>query len=76
MLRPVTNQGAARRISAYYWAPVPTFLSADPASVLGILAAAHTSALEEDQRAAWEEEIRIPRAAAPQCVRKSWAGDL
>jgi hypothetical protein len=63
MLRPVTTQGAEPRVSAYYWAPVPIFLSADPASVLGVLAASHTFALEEDQRAAWEEEIEILRSA-------------
>jgi len=63
MLRPVTTQGAEPRVSAYCWAPVPSFLSADGASVLGILAASHAFALEEDQRAAWEEEIEILRGA-------------
>lgn len=63
MLRPVTTHGAEPRVSAYYWAPVPNFLSADPAAVLGILAASHAFALEEAQRAAWEEEIEILRGA-------------
>jgi len=63
MLRPVTIPGAARRVSAYYWAPVSSFLSADPASVLGMLAASQAFALDQQQRDAWEEEIRILKAA-------------
>jgi hypothetical protein len=59
MLRPVTNPGATPRVSAYYWAPVPAFLSTDPASVLGTLAAANTFPLDQQQRDAWEEQIEI-----------------
>ena len=63
MLRPVTTPGAAPRVSAYYWAPVPAFLSADPASVLGTLASANAFPLDQQQRDAWEEQIRILKTA-------------
>jgi hypothetical protein len=63
MLRPVTSPGAAPRVSAYFWAPVPAFLSTDPASVLGTLAAANTFPLDQQQRDAWEEQIEILKRA-------------
>ena len=63
MLRPVTNPGATPRVSAYYWAPVPAFLSTDPALVLGTLAAANTFPLDQQQRDAWEEQIEILKRA-------------
>lgn len=53
----------ARRASAYYWAPVDRFVSEHPDRILGKLTAAHTHALDVEQRHAWEEEIRILKAA-------------
>ena len=47
------------RPSAYYAAPVSTFLAAAADEVLGALAAAHTFDLEVSQRLAWQEEIEI-----------------
>lgn len=41
------------------------FLGTDPHQVLGDLTAAHSFALEIDQRQAWEEELEILRAALP-----------
>ncbi len=50
-------------MSAYYWATVEGFLSADPSLVLGILAKANPCDLDEEQRQAWETEIEILRDA-------------
>jgi Uncharacterized conserved protein (DUF2075) len=55
--------GPSLRTSAYYSDEVERFLSTDPHHVLGALAAAHTHALDIDQRQAWEEEIEILRDA-------------
>jgi hypothetical protein len=51
--------GQSLRSSAYYSAPVASFLATDPYHVLGILVAAHTHDLDIDQRQAWEEEIDV-----------------
>jgi hypothetical protein len=49
-----------REVSAYYWAPVPVFLAASPAEVIGQLTTANTSgALEGVQVQAWAEELDI-----------------
>lgn len=50
-------------MSAYYWAPVTAFLSADPASILGTLASANAFPLDQQQRDAWEEQIGILKTA-------------
>jgi len=52
-----------RRASAFYWASIAEFLAADPAAVLGRLAAANDRDLEGEQKRAWEEEIRVLRGA-------------
>jgi hypothetical protein len=54
---------AAARTSAYYSAPVDTFLAEGPPTILGILTAAHSHDLEINQRGAWEEEIEILKTA-------------
>lgn len=51
--------GSPHHASAYYGASVERFLASDPHQVLGVLTAAHTHALEIDQRQAWEEELDI-----------------
>lgn len=53
----------ARVSAAYYWTPVEEFLSADSNSILGALTAAHTHALDVEQRRAWEDEIGALRSA-------------
>jgi hypothetical protein len=52
-----------RSLSALYSAPVERFLAADPAQVLGTLAAANAQDLEAEQKRAWEDEIRILQGA-------------
>ena len=55
--------GPLPRASAYYSASVDRFLATEPHQVLGALAAAHTHALEVEQRQAWEEELDLLRTA-------------
>ena len=55
--------GPSPRTSAYYSAPVDSFLDSDPHQVLGVLTAAHTHDLDVEQRQAWEEEIDVLREA-------------
>src|SRR3954447_1778456 len=55
--------GLLPRASAYYSAAVERFLTTEPHEVLGALAAAHTHALEVEQRQAWEEELDLLRTA-------------
>jgi hypothetical protein len=45
--------------TAYYLAPVPTFISADDSAVLGELTRSHGFALEHQQRDAWLKQIAI-----------------
>ena len=55
--------GPFLRTSAYYSAPVDSFLRSDPHQVLGVLTAAHAHDLDVEQRQAWEEEIDVLREA-------------
>lgn len=55
--------GPSLRTSAYYSAPVDSFLDSDPYQILGVLTAAHSHDLDVGQRQAWEEEIDILRGA-------------
>jgi len=44
---------------AYYHAPISEFLAHDENRIIGELALAHTHALEELQKGAWQQQIRI-----------------
>ena len=44
---------------AYYHAPIADFLTHDENRIIGELALAHTHALEELQKGAWEQQIKI-----------------
>ncbi|GAB3726342.1 DUF2075 domain-containing protein [Hymenobacter agri] len=44
---------------AYYHAPIADFLAHDENHIMGALAVAHTHALEELQKEAWQQQIRI-----------------
>ncbi|RSK48742.1 DUF2075 domain-containing protein [Hymenobacter rigui] len=44
---------------AYYHATVPDFLQHDETSIMGVLALAHEHALEDLQKQAWQQQIRI-----------------
>jgi len=48
-----------KRHSAYYGAPIRTFLSGHSDQVLGTISAAQTFDLELEQRRAWQQEIEI-----------------
>ncbi len=63
MLPLVTHQVPRSRASAYYVASVPEFVSHDCAVVLGKLARAHSFTLDEQQRDAWDEEVRVLKDA-------------
>src|SRR5579864_186476 len=47
------------RPSAFYWATVPEFVSADPAHITGKLATSQGHDVEFEQLRAWEDEIAI-----------------
>lgn len=57
------DNGTARRESAYYSAPVSTFLDENGSQVLGKLTAVHPHALDPEQRDAWQEELSILKEA-------------
>jgi len=63
ILTALSSTASTSRASAYYWATVREFLSADPSLVLGRLTEANQFDLDEEQKRAWEEEIRILRGA-------------
>ena len=63
MLPSVTYRAPESRTSAYYRAPVSEFLSAQPASVRGTLAASHPFPLGRQPRDAREEGIQILKVA-------------
>jgi len=48
---------------AYYTAPIASFLCADPQAIFGRLAEQHAFDLEEQQKAAWQAQIRILQQA-------------
>ena len=51
---------------AYYQAPIPAFLLANESEILGKLTRAHGFTLEQQQRNAWLEQVRIMRQAVRQ----------
>ena len=51
---------------AYYHAPVADFLAHDENHIMGALAVAHRHALEELQKAAWQEQIRLLKQMLPE----------
>src|SRR5437879_653034 len=55
----VPNQEPERRPSAYYWATVEEFVSADPTYIAGRLVTSQGHDVELEQLRAWEEEIAI-----------------
>lgn len=63
ILPAVSSTAPAPHASAYYWATVRAFLSADSSLVLGRLAKANPYELDEEQKHAWETEIQILRGA-------------
>lgn len=57
-------------VSAYYAAPIASFLTEDPDRILGVLAKAHGYALEPSQKQAWLLQIGILKSALNGCTGK------
>lgn len=58
-MESVPSRVPERSPSAYYWAPVQEFVSADPAYITGKLVLSQGHSVEPEQLRAWEEEIAI-----------------
>ena len=56
-------KGPGMPVKAYYNATVSSFLNEDAERILGVLAAAHHHALEEQQRWAWLQQLSILKPA-------------